>query len=135
MNEFISHLYIRYRDEDLNIKQKACPNSDILIYDAGQYDTVYINIGVMKGDVPYLNKSEYWNLDYYELEFDEEKVKVIKKALIEFVAHEFCCKDYRILDDTADDNWSERYRRLKHLLENTVEEQAEELTRKLEDSD
>ena len=116
MNEFSSHLYIRYKDEELNIKQKPCPNSDILIYDAGQYDVVYINIGAMKGDVPYLNKSEHWNLDYYELEFGEEKVKEIKEALIEFVAREFCCEEYRILDDKEID-WSEKYMKLKCLLE------------------
>ena len=54
----------------------------------------------MKDGIPYLNRSKYWDLDYYEREgFDDEEIDMIKDDMIDLVARTFCCENYRIIKD------------------------------------
>lgn len=114
----MDHIYIQYRDE-LGIKNnKPKPNSDIIIYDAGQYDSVYVKVGEMRDGVPFLNRSIYWDLDYYERQgLKQKKMELIKNSMIDLVAREFCCENYEIMDDAEFEDWNEKYLKLKKRLE------------------
>ena len=113
----MNHLYIRYRDLNGNIIDHPEPYSDIVIFDAGQYDYVYINIGEMRDDVPYLNRMKYWDLRYYESEFPEEKLPLIKESLLDIVTREFCTMDYKITEEMEQEyDWFAKYHELKQRL-------------------
>ena len=113
----MNHLYIRYRDSNGNIIDHPEPYSDIVIFDAGQYDNVYINVGEMRDDVPYLNRMKYWDLSYYESEFPEEKLPLIKESLLDIVTREFCTMDYKIMEEIEQEyDWFAKYHELKQRL-------------------
>lgn len=109
----MNHIYIQYRDE-LGINNVPKPNSDIIIYDAGQYDSVYVKVGEMKDGVPFINRSIYWDLDYYERRGLKKKMDLIKNSMIDLVARELCCENYKIMEEFED--WNEMYLKLKKLL-------------------
>ena len=113
----MDHLYIQYRDSNGRISSEAKPNSDIVIYDAGQYDNVYVDVGEMRDGTPCLNKAKYWDLDYYEREFDEDKITIIKDSMIDLVTRTFCQENYVILDDDYYSNWNELYVKLRKALD------------------
>lgn len=113
----MDHIYIQYRDE-VGIYNEPKPNSDIIIYDAGQYDLVYVKVGEMKDGVPFLNRSIYWDLDYYERQgLKKKKMEFIMNSMIDLAAREFCCENYKIMNDDEFEDWDERYLELKKRLE------------------
>lgn len=113
----MDHIYIQYCNE-LGTSNEPKPNSDIIIYDAGQYDLVYIKVGEMKDGVPFLNRSIHWDLGYYEREgLKKKKMELIKNSMIDLVAREFCCENYKIMNDVEFEDWNEKYLKLKKRLE------------------
>ena len=110
----MNHLYIKYRNSNGNIIDRPESNSDILIYDAGQYDNVYITVGEIRNELPYLNRMKYWDLSYYEHEFPEDRMSLIKESLLDIIAREFCTGEYRIIDEEYD--WFAKYNELKRCL-------------------
>lgn len=111
----MNHIYIQYRD-GLGISNIPKPNSDIIIYDTGQHDSVYVKVGEMKDGVPFINRSIYWDLDYYERQgLKKKKMELIKNSMIDLVAREFCCENYKIMEEFED--WNEMYLKLKKRLE------------------
>lgn len=112
----MNHIYIRYRDVNGCILDHPEPDSEILIYDAGQYDTLYIHVGEMRNGVPYLNHVKYWDLNYYEREFPEDKLLLIKESLLDLVVSEFCTGMYMILEETERHDWLTKYNELKQRL-------------------
>ena len=112
----MDHIYIQYRNE-LGTSNEPKPNSDIIIYDAGQYDLVYVKVGEMREGVPFINPSIYWDLDYYERQGLKKKMELIKNSMIDLVAREFCCENYKIMNDDGFEDWNEKYLKLKKRLE------------------
>ena len=113
----MDHLYIRYRDSNGSIIDHPETNSTILIYDAGQYDNVYINVGEIRNDVPYLNRVKYWDLSYYEHEFPEDRLPLIKESLLDLVTREFCMVEYKIMEEIDNEcDWLAKYNELKQRL-------------------
>ena len=110
----MNHLYIKYRNSNGNIIDHPESNSDILIYDAGQYDNVYITVGEIRNELPYLNRMKYWDLSYYENEFPEDRMSLIKESLLDIVTREFCTGEYRIIEEEYD--WFTKYNELKRRL-------------------